>query len=79
MMTCDLQSKYTSVILLLILCGFTACKPQHPERPHHVDPACAILQHDPAWAQSLKNTRQKWDALVKLIMAIIRHKSSFRA
>ena len=79
MMTCDLQSKYTSVIWLLILCGFTACKSQHPERPKHVDQACALLQHDPTWAQSLKNARQKWGAPVELILAIIRHESSFRA
>lgn len=80
----SLRHLMLTLTLCLVLC--CACSRQEraehteePARPHDPDQACAVMRHDPMWAQSLLEAQRGWGAPVELTLAIIRHESSFRA
>jgi len=49
------------------------------KKPRNVDNICQIFREKPLWLDSAKFSYDKWGITVELMMAIIRHESSFRA
>ena len=69
-------------IILCISVSFACSRRERQEevpRPKDPDQACIILEHDPTWKPSLLQAKSEWGAPIELVLAIIRHESSFRA
>ena len=70
------------VITLCIFLNFACSRKERLEnipRPHDLDQVCIILDHDRIWKQSLLRVKREWGVPIELVLAIIRHESSFRA
>ncbi len=57
----------------------TASKGRAESKPKNVDNICEIFSEKTKWIEPTKRSYNKWGIPVELMMAIIRHESSFRS
>jgi len=71
---CSTRLKILPGIILLLLCA--SCTSYKPAQTHNV---CDIFRGETAWYKAARKANKKWGTPIGVMMAIIRHESSFRA
>lgn len=68
--------RLTSVIFsLTVIGGLTACS---SSPPRDITNLCSIYNDKPSWRNSAERAASKWNVSAPVLMAIIRHESSFQ-
>lgn len=67
-------SKGAVVALAILLVG--GCASQPPNRQHNI---CSVFSQHPEWYDYAKDSEQTWGTPAHILMAFVRHESSFRS
>ena len=68
-----------SAALLLASCTTTPRSAGLEKKPSNIDNICSIYEEKPHWVDNTKDSYNKWGIPAELMMAIVRHESSFRS
>ena len=61
--------------IVLIVCFMAGCASAPPKQQHDI---CAIFEQHPSWYDYAKQSQKKWGTPKHILMAFVRHESSFR-
>ncbi len=61
--------------IVLIVCILTGCASTPPKQQHDI---CSIFEQHPSWYDYAKQSQKKWGTPKHILMAFVRHESSFR-
>ena len=61
--------------LLILFCALTGCATTPPKHQHNL---CAVYEQNPDWYDYGKASENKWGVPAHILMAFVRHESSYR-
>ena len=71
----DTTNRLFKIFLLVLLSILTGCATTPPKQQHSL---CAVFDQYPDWYDYAKSSEDKWGVPVQILMAFVRHESSYR-
>ncbi|WP_218142972.1 transglycosylase SLT domain-containing protein [Nitrosomonas marina] len=66
---------FKAVVVLLLFAGLAGCAASPPRQQHDL---CAVFEQQPDWYDYARASEDKWGVPAHILMAFVRHESSYR-